>query len=114
MRLFRHQDSRLEYFFVTTPHSLVHHKWEFLPCLKVFPVSKYVQLYIVHELGGFFSTTHSRLALHRTRSPLHDDTGHIYFHLSSMYLGWGDKEDQNPSLGMLEFHQRQRETEREI
>lgn len=38
----------------------------------------------------------------------------IYFHLSSMYFGWGDKGDQDPSLGMLEFHQRQTERERDL
>lgn len=40
MRLFRHLDSGLECFFVTTLHSLVHYNREFLACLKVFPVSK--------------------------------------------------------------------------
>lgn len=67
-------------------------------------------MYIVHELGFFFHNTPDLPALHHTRPPLHNDTGHIFPPI--IYLGWGDKGDQDPSLGMLEFRQRQRERER--
>lgn len=104
MRLFRHLDSRLEC-------SLCNNTSQ--SCLSQSGISSLSRcLEVVYELGGlgvfFYNTPDFLLIVHVRRCMM---IQYLIFP-PIIYFGWGAKGDQDPSLGMLEFHHRQRERER--